>query len=565
MSNIQLLAKGAIDSYLTNNPEISFFKTQYKKHTNFAIESSLISLDTNTDLIFNNNTNVNIPRNGDLINNIFLYLEIESHCIKKKYGWINNIGINIIDYIEFKIGNNIINKIDSIWLNIWQELTLDSNKEKLYNKLIGNNSINNNIMKDSEQKSRKLELYIPFIFFFNKSYGLSLPIIALQYINISVNIKLKDYTLLINHEKTLTKSNWEIEPQINKASLICDYIYLDTLERDKIAKSTHNILIEQVKHINKSLINSNGNHYENLKMYNLTKSIYWVFNSTKYNNNNINDVFLDINEYNATQRFVLICLFHLFNKNIKAGSKIQIIDININEISLLIINTEDNTIIQPVSSITFNKNYIYYDNIINIFSNVSINKTINIENNNQNIDFTYITIENNILLDSNILSLITSDIFKTVSYSTDKNNIFCNFVRNNLFGILSPNEDIKIHQPNNYGLYINENGNIMENFNFKMESLERVPTFDSNYFNLVQALYYSKNLPKNGIYQYSFSLYPDEHQPSGAANMTNISNIEFIFDINEKINEKNTTELNIYTITYNMLKITNGIGGIEYS
>ena len=564
MSNIQLLAKGAIDSYLTDNPEISFFKTQYKKHTNFAIESTLISLDSNTDLIFNNNTSVNIPRNGDLINNIFLHVEIESQCFLKKYGWIDNLGINIIDYIEFKIGNNIINKIDSVWLNIWKELTLDSNKDKIYNKLIGNESINKNIIKDNKHKSRKLELYIPFIFFFNKSYGLSLPIIALQYINISVNIKLKDYTLLINHEKTLTKTDWEIEPQINKANLICDYIYLDTLERDKIAKSTHNILIEQVKHINTSLLNSNGNHYENLKMYNLTKSMYWVFNSTKYNNNNINDVFLDINEYNATQRFVLICLFHLFDKDIEAGSKLQVIYINSNEIKLLI-STKDNIILQPVPGITFNKNYIYYDNIINVFSNLSINKTINIENNNQNIDLTFITIENNILLDSNILSTITSNIFKTVSNSIDTNNIFYNFTRKNLFGILSPNEDIKIHQPNNYGLYINESGNIMENFYFKMEALERVPNFDSTYFNLVQALYYSKNLPKTGIYQYSFSLYPDDFQPSGAANMKNISNIEFIFDINKKINEENTVELNIYTINYNMLKITNGLGGVEYS
>lgn len=564
MSNIQLLAKGAIDSYLTDNPEISFFKTQYKKHTNFAIESTLISLDSNTDLIFNNNTSVNIPRNGDLINNIFLHVEIESQCFLKKYGWIDNLGINIIDYIEFKIGNNIINKIDSVWLNIWKELTLDSNKDKIYNKLIGNESINKNIIKDNKHKSRKLELYIPFIFFFNKSYGLSLPIIALQYINISVNIKLKDYTLLINHEKTLTKTDWEIEPQINKANLICDYIYLDTLERDKIAKSTHNILIEQVKHINTSLLNSNGNHYENLKMYNLTKSMYWVFNSTKYNNNNINDVFLDINEYNATQRFVLICLFHLFDKDIEAGSKLQVIYINSNEIKLLI-STKDNIILQPVPGITFNKNYIYYDNIINVFSNLSINKTINIENNNQNIDLTFITIENNILLDSNILSTITSNIFKTVSNSIDTNNIFYNFTRKNLFGILSPNEDIKIHQPNNYGLYINESGNIMENFYFKMEALERVPNFDSTYFNLVQALYYSKNLPKTGIYQYSFSLYPDDFQPSGAANMKNISNIEFIFDINKKINEENTIELNIYTINYNMLKITNGLGGVEYS
>ena len=85
-----------------------------------------------------------------------------------------------------------------------------------------------------------------------------------------------------------------------------------------------------------------------------------------------------------------------------------------------------------------------------------------------------------------------------------------------------------MYNPNNYGLYINNEGTIMDNFKFKMESLDRVPNLDANYFNIVQSMYYAKNLPKNGIYQYSYSLYPDKYQPSGSANMRNINNIDFV-------------------------------------
>ena len=85
-------------------------------------------------------------------------------------------------------------------------------------------------MKDSH-KSRYLDLYIPFLFFFNKSYGLSLPLIALQKMNVKIDIKFKKYNELINYQSSLTTDDWEIEPNIKKVNLIIDYIFLDTKEK----------------------------------------------------------------------------------------------------------------------------------------------------------------------------------------------------------------------------------------------------------------------------------------------------------------------------------------------
>ena len=419
-------------------------------------------------------------------------------------------------------------------------------------------------MKDSH-KSRYLDLYIPFLFFFNKSYGLSLPLIALQKMNVKIDIKFKKYNELINYQSSLTTDDWEIEPNIKKANLIIDYIFLDTKEREIFAKSTHDILIEQVKKTDTFLINSSGEQILNVDMNNLTKSMYWVFKLNKYNDNNLNYTFLDINDINSSKRFCLIILYHLFeNIEIKPGSVFNYIKLNENEYTFEIVNLDEiNNTTNPVSNITFNYNYKYYENILDIFSNLTINKLI--DTSDTNIDYTYITLENDILLDIEILSSNTNDIFKTSENTIDENSLFYNFTRNELNNLVSPNEDLIMYNPNNYGLYINNEGTIMDNFKFKMESLDRVPNLDANYFNIVQSMYYAKNLPKNGIYQYSYSLYPDKYQPSGSANMRNINNIDFVIDINNKINNSNSGELNIYVISYNILRIVNGVGGLAYS
>ena len=120
---IQLKAKGSQDKYLTENPSISYFIYTYKKYSNFAMETNNLNF-TNKILRFNENNNIKIPRIGDLISKIYLNATLEAKNSKKRWGWINNIGNNIINYIEFKIGGNVIDKIYGSWLNIWFELNI---------------------------------------------------------------------------------------------------------------------------------------------------------------------------------------------------------------------------------------------------------------------------------------------------------------------------------------------------------------------------------------------------------------------------------------------------------
>ena len=163
----QLQATGQEDMYLTSNPEITFFKTTYKKYTNFAIDT-LINPVSGT-LGFGNDIICELPRNGDLISKIFLKIELSAstNIINGKWGWIKQIGHNIINKVTLQIGNRKIDSIDNIWLNIWHDLTKKDSQEEGYNNLIGNTEFATKIdYANGTSKDRKIKLFIPLHFYF---------------------------------------------------------------------------------------------------------------------------------------------------------------------------------------------------------------------------------------------------------------------------------------------------------------------------------------------------------------------------------------------------------------
>ena len=178
---IELVSKNFQDLYLTHNPEITFFKMIYRRHTNFSQE--LIPLLFNTEVDFGQKISCKISNNGDLLNKVYLHLELPSIPIVfdnltgnedsiTKYAWVKKVGYALIKNVEIEIGGRVIDKQYGEWLNIWYEL-IDSTKTNSLDKLIGNvdelNSFTNG--KDSYQ------LFIPLKFWFCNNIGLSAVLI----------------------------------------------------------------------------------------------------------------------------------------------------------------------------------------------------------------------------------------------------------------------------------------------------------------------------------------------------------------------------------------------------
>jgi len=218
---LQLVAYGAQDVYLTGNPQITFFKVVYRRHTNFAIES--IEQTFNGNPGYGNRVTCQISRNGDLIHR--MYLAVNQSGSSAGCGYF---GLRLIDYVELEIGGQKIDKQYSHWMYIWNELSLPVGKKDGYDKMIN---------KDGTAGPENL--YIPLEFWFCRNVGLALPLIALQYHEVKVNI--------LFQTETKCASDGTTGPVLDSATLWVDYIFLDTDERRRFAQLSHEYLIEQLQ------------------------------------------------------------------------------------------------------------------------------------------------------------------------------------------------------------------------------------------------------------------------------------------------------------------------------
>ena len=191
---LQLVKRDKQDLFLIDEPSITFFKSVYKRYTNFSQE--LEPLLFNTNLGFGKKVSCNIARNGDLINKMYLRVNLPSipklydsvtglEDTNKKFAWVKKIGYALIKNVELEIGGRVIDKHYGEWLNIWYELTESYTKETL-DTMIGNIEDLYNFTNGKDQ----YELFIPLKFWFCKNNGISLPLLAIYYNNIKVNVEI---------------------------------------------------------------------------------------------------------------------------------------------------------------------------------------------------------------------------------------------------------------------------------------------------------------------------------------------------------------------------------------
>jgi hypothetical protein len=224
---LQLVAYGAQDVYLTGNPQITFFKVVYRRHTNFAIEAIQQTFNGNPG--YGNRVTCQISRNGDLIHRMYLTVDMSAETSKV----CPYFGLRLIDYVELEIGGQKIDKQYSHWMYIWNELSLPYSKREGYKKMVGGDG-------DVLSATSNDQLYIPLEFWFCRNVGLALPLIALQYHEVKVNI------LFQTAEKCQGDTTALASP-LGASSLWVDYIFLDTDERRRFAQLSHEYLIEQLQ------------------------------------------------------------------------------------------------------------------------------------------------------------------------------------------------------------------------------------------------------------------------------------------------------------------------------
>ena len=250
---MQLVAYGAQDIYLTGNPQITFFKIVYRRHTNFAIESIEQTFNGNAKL--GSSVSCTIARNGDLLS--CLYLELDVNNTENIAEQIYLI-LQFIDYIEVEIGGQVIDKHYAEWIAVWLDLT--SNYDQLIQMLY---------LAERGYNPNNTRLRIPLQFWFCRNPGLALPLIALQYHEVKINIQFA--------KQILMSSDSTPSLQIADTRLWGDYIFLDTDERRRFAQVSHEYLIEQVQFSNDLTVPENATSVQHeLRFNHPVKELIWI-------------------------------------------------------------------------------------------------------------------------------------------------------------------------------------------------------------------------------------------------------------------------------------------------
>ena len=236
---MQLVAYGSQDVYLTGNPQITFFKVVYRRHTNFSIEP--IQQVFNGVADWGRSVTSTISRNGDLLYRMYITVKLPIVPANgtDQFRWLNWLGHIIVQQAEIEIGGQKIDRHYGHWLHIWNELTQTSGHQAGYATMVGNVP---RLVQSNIDSMPAITLYVPLRFWFNRNVGLALPLIALQYHDVKVNLQLS------NVQDCYWASTGNRTPgSLQDVSLWVDYIYLDTDERRRFAQASHEYLIEQLQ------------------------------------------------------------------------------------------------------------------------------------------------------------------------------------------------------------------------------------------------------------------------------------------------------------------------------
>lgn len=544
---LQLVLSSNKDIFTISNPQITLFKIVYRRYTNFSRQPIKQSIN---DPDFNKKLSVKLDPIGDLITKMYLKIKLNQIIPNKiKFAWIRRIGHAIIKQIDITIGGIVIDKQYNYWLDIWYELTKKSKNKKSYNKMIGDVDILTNL---NNQIKPEYNLYIPLQFWFNRHYGLALPIIALRYHDIYLNIELENKNKLIISDSNCPDSIYS-QMKILNMDLITDYIYLDIEERRRFALISHEYLIEQIQFDSSENLSFRfkTNIYKMpLNLNNQTKEIIFFLKNLNYYSYK---PFLCYSNKNNWSMELINCskqilLDSLFLKKIYSQQ---------NDLEYMCEKFAPGSVNCPSRKnnlfITNNSNYTLYLNTSSLCYLFPNEKYYLIDDINASI----IVSKNNKIIVENLTKSISDEF---VSIPIDPEYVIDNRFNKTL---------IYINQFSNYGLYITNKTNPIDYSCFETDSNKYLISKNKgSFFNILQPYLNHSSTPSDGINLYSFALFPENHQPSGTCNMSRIENKYLTIWIKKILNDININDDNyklyVYAVSNNILRIMAGFSGLAY-
>jgi hypothetical protein len=559
---MQLVAYGAQDVYLTGNPQITFWKVTYRRHTNFAMES--IEQTFNGQADFGRRVTCTISRNGDLAYRTYLQVTLPEINQQMKQPadagvwarWLDFPGEQMIAQVEVEIGGQRIDRQYGDWMHIWNQLTLSKEQERGYFKMVGNTTQLTFICDPSfanvdgpcasgapvqvcEPRNALPEttLYVPFQFWYCRNPGLALPLIALQYHEVKINLDIRPIDECLWAVNTLdcfagsrasVKSVTPYNQSLVAASLYVDYVFLDTDERRRMAQNPHEYLIEQLQFTGDESVGSSSNKIK-LNLNHPCKELIWIVQPdanvdycASLNCDTMLYKTLGAQPFNYTDGIdALPNAIHAFGG---AGA---------------------------IAATTGS-----YIDASGLFADPGAVDVTAASWWNYNAAGGHGTPQGG--FDNGLGTTNTTSAYNgAVNPGPQTSGLPVNSGVSDAGTFVLAETSLDLHC---WG------ENPVVTAKLQLNGQDRFSEREGTYFDLVQPYQHHTRNPDTGINVYSFALRPEEHQPSGSCNFSRIDNatLQLVLS-NATVAGTNTAKVRVYATNYNVLRVMSGMGGLAYS
>ena len=529
---MQLVAYGAQDVYLTGQPQITFFKVVYRRHTNFSVEPIQQTFQGAAE--FGRTVTCNINRNGDLITKMYLVATIKSGA-RSGWGFVNRLGHAMIESTKIEVGGSKIDEQYGDWLNVWYELTRNTDHDRGYAQMIGDVDTLKSIGHSS---APEYTMYVPLQFWFNRNNGLALPLIALQYHDVRVTMKLREATELVNFSGASVPS--EVNNDLMKdAFLLIDYVYLDSEERKRFAQAAHEYLIEQVQFTGDETYNAANLKYR-LNFNHPSKYLVWNVLKNRYTTSNKWLAWGFTGDWAAAKERFAKYLWLSTRASFGADSN------NTYSIQLADGTFEVGDVPGPTTGLSATVTALLAKIDAQILF-ASAGSTNTLGNNALAAPENVVILRNDLTADD--LNYTISELTSGMAASPTAFLTAAQYCVRDYF---------------NYSDSPAGTGNPVKTAKLQLNGHDRFSTRDGHYFNYVQPYQHFTNTPADGVNVYSFALKPEDHQPSGTCNFSRIDNTTLnIESTYGSTSDDGVTK--VYAVNYNVFRVMSGMGGLAYS
>ena len=567
---MQLVSYGAQDIYISGNPQITFWKVLYKRHTNFAMEAIEVTFNGQAD--FGRRVTAVISRNADLMYRTYIQVtlpQVQLAVPGDRFRWLNYVGHRLVKQVEIEIGGSRIDRQYGDWMQIWTQLTQPAGTQVAFDEMVGNShdlvllkdqtgialdatcaqsELTNSCM--SRAGTPLKTLYIPLQFWYCRNPGLAIPLIALQYHEVRINVEFEqNYNCCygdnisgqygtvgggaasnsqgFNTQSAAIQSlgngvNSIQQLQLVAASLYIDYVYLDTEERRRFAQQSHEYLIDQLQFTGDETVTASSNKIQ-MNFNHPVKELVWVVQR---------DSFVDCNspptpwiqEAAGQQPF-----------NYSDDWTTEGIVMNVLGRGALATNGTGNTGVTgglPANALP----------------------TLNVGNGSGTAPNPYYAPYAGLGWAQGA-GLTTGSGIYTNPYNMADDDLIFEGTTNYLLAKVILASGVKC-----------EGKNPVEVAKVQLNGQDRFSEREGPYFDTVQPWQHHTRTPSKGVNVYSFALKPEEHQPSGTCNFSRIdkATLNLTLSVNT-VKNQNTAKVRIYAVNYNVLRVMSGMGGLAYS